>query len=229
MTAAAAAIGVRRQPSIKSRTIKNSAAASAAEMSASAAFAARCGRPAGSSSATRVARERSARAVGTRTTAQASATGTWTKKIDCHEISSVSRPPIPGPSAAPSAPEAAQIVAARRSDPTADGSSSSDAQTAPAPPIACAQRAASSSPIDPASPQMRLASPKQSRPASATRRRAEAPRGTRGRQRRQREHEVERDEHPGDGRDRDVELAVDLGEREDDDRRVGKHERDRDG
>ena len=46
---------------------------------------------------------------------------------------------------------------------------SSDAQTAPAPPIACAQRAASSSPIDPASPQMRLASPKQSRPASATR------------------------------------------------------------
>ncbi len=56
-----------------------------------------------------------------RTAPHAIATGTWTKKIDCHEISSVSRPPIPGPSAAPSAPDAAQTVAARRSDPTDRG------------------------------------------------------------------------------------------------------------
>ena len=116
-----------------------------------------------------MARERSARAVGASAAAHASATGTWTKKIDCHEISSVSRPPIPGPSAAPRAPDAAQIIAALRSEPTADGKSSSEAQTAPAPPIACAQRARSSTPIDPASPQTRLASPKQSKPASAIR------------------------------------------------------------
>ena len=169
VTAAAAPIGVNRQPSISNRTMRKSAAASAAETSASAAFAARCGRPAGSNGPARRSRERSSRAGPARTAPQKIATGTWTKKIDCHEISSVSRPPRPGPSAAPSAPEAAHTVAARRSEPTTEGSNSSDAHTAAAPPIACRHRAASSRPIEPEMPQTKLAAPKITIPASATR------------------------------------------------------------
>ena len=75
-------------------------------------------------------------------TAAASAIGTWTRKIDCQETSSVSRPPTAGPSAAPVAPALAQITVARRSEPTVAGSSSSTAVTAAAPPSACTQRAA---------------------------------------------------------------------------------------
>ena len=169
MTAAAAAIGVSRHPSISSRTTRNSAAASAAEIRARAAFAARCGRPAARTSPTTRSRLPSAIAAGASTTAQAIAAGTWTRKIDCQLTSSVSRPPTPGPSAAPSTPEAAQTVAARRSEPTTAGSSSSEAQTAAAPPTACTQRANSSSSIEPERPQTRLEPAKTRIPPSATR------------------------------------------------------------
>ena len=63
-------------------------------------------------------------------TAAASATGTWSRKIDCQETSSVRMPPIAGPSAAPVAPALAQTTVARRSEPTVAGSSSSAAVTA---------------------------------------------------------------------------------------------------
>ena len=50
-------------------------------------------------------------------------------------------PPSAGPSAAPVAPALAQTTLARRSEPTAIGSSSSAAVTARAPPIAWIERA----------------------------------------------------------------------------------------
>ena len=74
------------------------------------------------------------------------AIGTWKRKIDCQETSSVSRPPTAGPSAAPVAPAAAQRATARRSEPTVAGSSSSAAVTAAAPPSACTQRASDQRP-----------------------------------------------------------------------------------
>ena len=52
------------------------------------------------------------------------------------------------------------------------------------------------------------------------------PRDVRSRHGDDREHEVERGEHPRDGRDRDVELPEDLGERERDDGRIGEREPD---
>ncbi len=74
-------------------------------------------------------------------TAAASATGTWSRKTDCQETSSVRKPPTAGPRAAPVAPAPAQIAVARASEPTVAGSSSSAAVTARAPPSACRQRA----------------------------------------------------------------------------------------
>ena len=51
-----------------------------------------------------------------------------------------------------------------------------------------------------------------------------SPSDVRGRHGEHRKYEVERGEHPGDRRDRHVELAEDLGEREGDDRGVGERE-----
>ena len=97
------------------------------------------------------------------------AIGTWTKKIDCQEISSVSRPPTAGPRAAPVAPAVAQMTVARRSEPTVAGSSSSTAVTAAAPPRACTQRAAISVLSSVEAPQARLAPAKIARPTAAAR------------------------------------------------------------
>jgi hypothetical protein len=99
-------------------------------------------------------------------TASRIAAGTWTRKIDCHETSSVSRPPTAGPSAAPAAPAVAHARVAERSEPYTAGISSSAAQTAAAPPTACRQRAAISTPIDGASPHPRLATAKSPSPAA---------------------------------------------------------------
>ncbi len=141
MTTIAAPIGVSRQPSIKSRTRRKSAAAIEALIIASATLAQRCGRPARRVSVAMIWVDASSRATARIGTAAASASGTWTKKTDCQEISSVKKPPTAGPSAAPVAPAPAQTTAARRSLPTAAGSSSSAAVTAAAPPSACTQRA----------------------------------------------------------------------------------------
>ena len=115
-------------------------------------------------------------------TAAASATGTWIRKIDCQETSSVRMPPTAGPSAAPVAPALAQTAAARRSEPTVAGSSSSAAVTARAPPSACTQRARIRVESSSASPQARPAPAKIASPTAAARpgptRRASSAAGT---------------------------------------------------
>ena len=115
-------------------------------------------------------------------TAAASATGTWIRKIDCQETSSVRMPPTAGPSAAPVAPALAQTVAARRSEPTVAGSSSSAAVTARAPPSACTQRARIRVESSSATPQASPAPAKIARPTAAARpgptRRASSAAGT---------------------------------------------------
>ena len=168
-TARAATIGECLQPSIKSKTIKNSAAASAAETRPRARFAARCGRPVSRSSPRRAASVDSRRAMASTGIATAIASGTWTRKIDCQETSSVSRPPAAGPSAAPIAPAVAQTAAARRSEPTAYGRSSSAPVTAAAPPIACRQRAAISGASEVETPQRRPPRANTASPADVTR------------------------------------------------------------
>ena len=74
------------------------------------------------------------------------ASGTWTAKIAFHEIVWVRIPPIAGPAAAPITLAADHTATARRSLPVAPGRSSSAAQIAAAPPIACTERPASSTP-----------------------------------------------------------------------------------
>ena len=227
VTAAAAAIGVSRQPSISSRTTRKSAAASAAEINARARFAATCGRIEGAARGSRRPSPRTEAATGTAT---ASATGTWTKKIDCQETSSVSRPPIPGPSAAPAAPAAAQTarrVALRADDPRqhlerrADGRRTAEglyaarqqqqADTVGETADETRRPRTTAAPRTPAAPpRPALAASETGSAASAsTRLKATSTQVT--------------DCH------RDVELAVDLGQREDDDRGVGEDEGDRDG
>ena len=159
-------------------------------------------------------------------TAAASAIGTWTRKIDCQETSSVSRPPTAGPSAAPVAPAVAQITVARRSEPTVAGSSSSTAVTAAAPPSACTQRAAIRvlSSVESAAGE---AGPGEDRqPERGGTPGADPAREVRRGDRGERHHQVEGDQHPGDRGDAGVELAVDVGQGEDDDRGVGEHEPD---
>ena len=168
-TTTAAPIGLRRQPSISSSTSRNRAAAIAAETSASAALASRCGRPVRRSSAETIAVEASCRATASTGIAAAIAIGAWTRKIDCQETSSVSSPPTAGPSAAPVAPAVAQTATARRSEPTVAGNSSSTAVTAIAPPSACTQRAAISVLRCSASPQAMPAPAKIARPIAAAR------------------------------------------------------------
>ena len=168
-TTSAASIGLRRQPSISSRTSRKSAAAIAAETIASARFAQRCGLPVWRTSVSMIPVAASCLATERIGTAAASATGTWMRKIDCQETSSVRMPPTAGPSAAPVAPAAAQTVAARRSEPTVAGSSSSAAVTAAAPPSACTQRARIRVESSSASPQARPAPAKTASPTAAAR------------------------------------------------------------
>src|SRR4051812_1517375 len=132
-TIAAAPSGVYPHPLISRRTIRKSAAVSAADSRASARLAAMCARPTGVWTGWTGVR-------GTSTSA-ASAIGTCARKMACQLMVSVSAPPMAGPAAAPSAPAPAQTAVARRSDPSSRGSSSSAAQTAAAPPSACTPRA----------------------------------------------------------------------------------------
>ena len=134
-------------------------------------------------------------------TAAASAIGTWSRKIDCQETSWVRMPPSAGPSAAPVAPAVAQIAVARRSEPTVAGSSSSDAVTASAPPIACTRagddqgREVIGEPAgEPGTGEDR--EPDRGRPP-----RPDPAGDQRRRHRGQRHHQVEGDQHPGDPED----------------------------
>ena len=171
VTTIAAPIGLRRQPSISSRTSRKSAAAIAAETIASATLAARCGRPARAHLASRSPRSPS-RAWRRRGSAPpaTSAIGTWIRKIDCQETSSVRRPPTAGPSAAPVAP-------ARRPD---GGRAALGADRRPAaapaprsppaaPPSACTQRAMIRVESWSETPQARPAPAKIARPTAAGR------------------------------------------------------------
>ncbi len=81
----------------------------------------------------------------------------------------MSTPPAAGPRAAPIAPAVAQMVAARRSEPTAYGKSSSAPVTAAAPPMACTQRAAISGAREVETPQRRPPRAKTASPAAVTR------------------------------------------------------------
>ncbi len=132
-------------------------------------MASRCGRPVWRSSAESTPVAASCLATARIGTAAASAIGTWIRKIDCQETSSVSRPPTAGPSAAPVAPAVAQIAVARRSEPTVAGSSSSTAVTAAAPPSACTQRAAIRVLSSAEAPQARPAPAKTASPTAAAR------------------------------------------------------------
>ena len=138
----------------------------------------------------------------------------------------MSRPPIAGPSAAPVAPAVAQSAAARRSEPTVAGSSSSTAVTAAAPPSACTQRAAISVLSVRRGGAGEAGAGEDRQPDGGGPARPDPARQVRGRHGGERHHQVEGDEHPGDAGDAGVELAVDLRQREDDDRGVGQDEAD---
>ncbi len=135
----------------------------------------------------------------------------------------MSRPPAPGPDRGPDRSRGRpRSLAARRSEPVTLGSSSSDAHTAAAPPTAWTQRAAAGGR---SSPRARRPGSRRRRPPAPRRRRVPHPTrrasiaaGTAA----EREDEVEGNEHPGDRAHRNVELAVDVGQRQDDDRAVGK-------
>ena len=127
-TVSAAVAGEWRQPSTNSRTSRNNAAVSAADSRAST----RLGRTAGrcrSGASTGAAR--TASAAGTASTA----TGTWTTKMACHEIASVSSPPANGPMAVPTTPAVTQVATPRRS-PYTETRSSRHPIRASAPPSA---------------------------------------------------------------------------------------------
>ena len=162
-------------------------------------------------------------------TAAASATGTWIRKIDCQETSSVRKPPTAGPSAAPVAPALAQIAVARRSEPTVAGSSSSAAVTA----SGAAERLHAAGDdqgrelVGEAAGEAGAGEDRQ--PDRGRAPRPDAPRQQRRRHRRQRHHQVEGDQDPGDAGDAGVEFPVDLRQGQDDDRGVGQDEADRQG
>ena len=135
-------------------------------------------------------------------------------------------PPAAGPSTAPRMPAATQSRTARASSPAVCRSRPIAAVTTSAAPAACTQRAASSTSNDGASPHASEAAAKTAVPATNAvrgRRRATNAAGTHD----DREHEVERGEHPGHGRDPEVELGQDLRQRERDDRGIREREPDR--
>ena len=138
VTTSPAASGSRRQPLISRITSRKSAATSAPETSRSAAFAAICGRSAGSGTG-RACTPRSARR-------PTRATGAWSTKIDSQPKSCVRIPPIAGPTEAPTIPASAQIRAAEASAPVASESRSSAATTTAAPATPCTARSPTSTP-----------------------------------------------------------------------------------
>ena len=221
VTAAAAAIGVRRQPSISSRTTRNSAAASAAEISPSATFAARCGRPAArvepaAPSPRADAGQRDRHAGGERHLEQED-------RLPGDELGQ----------------QAADAWAERRPERARGGPDRRGPALGADPGGQQLERRADAG----RAPRRLHAAGGEQEPRSSRRARR---RGSRARTRSSRrpppgprpsagracaagtavdrQNEVEADQHPGDRGDRDVELAVDVGERENDDRRVGEHE-----
>ncbi len=165
VTTSPARAGDIPQPSTSSSTTRKSAATRPAESRKSAAFAATCGRSAGSG-------RRCARSPRTAVSV-ASATGTWARKIDSQPKSSVRTPPSAGPSAAPATPAVTQMRAARASLPVTSDSRSSAAVTRNAAPAACTQRAPTRLPKVGASPHASDAAANTSTPET------NAPRGRR--------------------------------------------------
>ena len=226
-TTIAAPIGVRRQPSISSRTSRKSAAAIAAETSARARLASRCGRPVRRSSVCDDPGRRLVPGDGE----DRHRRGERDRHLDQEDR-------LPGDElgehAADRRPERRPGRAGRRPRPSPRG-----ARSRPSPAAARAPRSPRRRRRAPARsgrairvvsssarPQARPAPAKTASPTAAPRpgptRRASMRRGHRG----QRHHQVEGDQHPGDAGDAGVELAVDLGQGEDDDRGVGEDEAD---
>jgi hypothetical protein len=159
----------------------------------------------------------SCRATASTGTPAAIAIGVWIRKIDCQETSSVSRPPAAGPDGDRAAlgadgggqqlehrgnrDGAAQSLHAAGGDQGAElgGEAAGEAG---------AGEHGKADRRGPAWP--------------------DPPCQLGGGHRSHRHHQVEGDEHPGDAGDAGVELAVDLGQRQDDDRGVGEDEADGD-
>ena len=104
VTTSPAAAGDIRQPFTSSSTSRKSAATRPPDRSSRPRFAPMCGRPAGSGSG-RHAKPRTA-------SSDTSAIGACSRKIHSQPSVAVRTPPIAGPSAAPSTPAVAQILAA---------------------------------------------------------------------------------------------------------------------
>ena len=218
VTTSPAASGSRRQPLISRITSRKSAATSAPETSRSAAFAAICGRSAGSGTG-RACTPR----IASRPT---SATGAWSTKIDSQPKSCVRIPPIAGPTEAPTIPASAQMRAAEASAPDSLGEQVERGDDDGRPGHSLGR------------PQPHQ-HPERGREGAGERRGREddrrdpehsdrpPTRKSRRGHRSKRERQVERDQRPGERRDLDVELDEDLRERERDDRRVGQDEPDR--
>ena len=158
-------------------------------------------------------------------TAAASATGTWIRKIDCQETSSVRMPPTAGPSAAPVAPALAQIdrrpalgADRRRQQLQRRGDRGGAAER-----LHAAGDDQGRELVGEAAGEAGAGEDRQ--PDGGGPPGADAAGEQRRRHRRQRHHQVEGDQHPGDPGDAGVEFAVDLRQRQDDDRGVGEDER----
>ena len=215
-TVRAAAAGEWPQPSTRSRTSRNSAAVSAADSRARV----RLGRTAGRCrSGVSSGAARTTSAAGTASTAN----GTCTTKMACHENASVSSPPATGPVAVPTTPAVTQVATPRRS-PYSATSSSRHPTSASAPPSACTHRAAISASID-----RRQRAPRRGagehRDADGTDDLRARPSGAQGRRHgAQPQHEVERDQHPGDLPDGGVQVPEDVGQCERHHRGVREHQ-----
>ena len=216
-TVSAAVAGERRQPSTRSRTSRNNAAVSAADSRARV----RLGRTAGRCrSGVSSGAARTASAAGTASTAN----GTCTTKIACHEIASREQPARdrsggradhagrdPGRDAAAlavlrdqelQAPDQRQRASERLHAPRRDQHLDRVRQRAP-------RRGAGEHRDADGTEEPRL------RPGEAHGRRHGG----------QPQHEVERDQHPGDLPDGGVQVPEDVGQRERDHRGVREHQR----
>ena len=148
-----------------------------------------------------------------------SASGTCTTKIARQSKSCVSTPPRGGPAAAPIVPARVQTTAPRTREPLRAARPRSEAASSSVPPSACRQR----KPMRTSSVQ--AAAHRRSLQRRARRRRypwgGTQPAGEgHEEERRDRDDEVVRADHPRDADERRVELAVEVGQREHDDRRV---------
>ena len=211
-TSSAAEAGDRPQTSMTRITTRKSAPTSEPEISAREMFARRFPRTRAADAAVmgRAARQPASSA--------SSATGAWKAKIARQSSASVRRPPMAGPSAAPTAAATLQ----RRTPSVGSALASRNA-----PPSACTTRRAMSTSSDPASaqpadPAANRISPPCRQTLAPVRRTSSTTSGVATHHR----DVVDRD-HEGDALDRGVELAQEVRQREHDDRRVGERQRDR--